>query len=151
MSKIELVPFKAEHIDLLHIRAHELSTVFKLANSHDGLEILEQLHTSWTVLYDGRVLGVIGYFEMWPGVFEAFLIPSKYLGKYSVPFARIAKKHFDTLAEVRKCHRVQAIALNDDLHDRWLTFLGFSSEGILREYNIERKDYKMWARLYKWE
>jgi len=151
MNKVELVAFKAEHVDLLKIRAHELNTVFKLANSYDGLKILEGLRTAWTVLYDGRILGVIGYFEMWPGVFEAFLIPSIYLTKYAVPFARIVKRHFDTLAEFHKCHRVQAIALNDALHDRWLTYLGFSCEGVLKEYNVERKDYKIWARLFRWE
>jgi hypothetical protein len=41
--------------------------------------------------------------------------------------------------------RFQTVAVDDNLHNRWLSFIGFEVEGLMKEYSVDGEDYKLWA------
>lgn len=143
MTKV--IPFKTAHIECMDVRDYESITTLTLKNSAIAFKVFEDCKTCGTILHDGRILGVMGFYELWPGVCELFVLPSIYLPKYPMQFARCIKKMLDS-GIFNAYHRVQIRALDDDLHNRWLAFLKFEQEGILKKYDPQGNDYKMWAR-----
>lgn len=146
MINAKTIPFKVEHLEVMDIRDYELQTTFQLQNVQAGLKILEQSKTAGTIFYDGRVIAIMGLQELWPGVCELWVFPSKYLKAYAIPFARTIRKAI-TSGILSGYHRVQIQALDDDLHNRWIKFLGFEKEGTLRRYDKFGNDYNMWSRV----
>ncbi len=146
-KKLKLIPFELEHLKIMDVRADELKNIFAVKDIEGRLRALQQLGEGLTIVYDHRVLGVIGYYEMWPGVCEVWIIPSGLVSKYSIVFARIAKRQLEMLPQVRRYHRIQVTALDDKLHNDWLTWLGFTCEGTLKNYSMNKQDYKIWAKV----
>lgn len=143
MTKV--IPFKIEHVECMEIREYESMTTINLENWGFALKKFEQSKTCGTILHDGRILAVMGYYELWPGVCELFVLPSKYLPEYPIQFARCVRRTLNS-GIFKEYHRVQIHALDDDLHNRWLSFLKFSLEGVLKKYDSKGNDYKIWAR-----
>lgn len=146
MNKATIIPFKVEHVEVMDVREYELQTTFQLPNIQTGLKIFEQSKTAGTIFYDGRVIAIMGLQELWPGVCELWVLPSKYLREYAIPFSRSIKKAINS-GILCAYHRVQIQALDDDLHNRWLKFLGFEKEGTLRKYDKFGNNYNMWSRV----
>ena len=146
MTKAKIIPFKVEHIEIMDIREYELNTTFQLANIQAGLKIFEQNKMAGTIIYAGRVIAIMGLQELWPGVCELWVIPSKYLPEYALPFARTIRKAIAS-GILNNYHRVQIQAKDDELHNRWLKFLRFEKEGTLRTYDKFQNDYIVWARV----
>ena len=88
----------------------------------------------------------MGVQDLWPGVCELWVIPSKYLHDYALPFARTIRKAMSS-GILNSYRRVQIQALDDELHNRWLRFLKFEKEGTLRKYDTLGNDMNMWARI----
>lgn len=143
MTKV--IPFKLAHIECMDVRDYEVANTLSLKNSQIAFKIFEDNKNCGTILHDGRILGVMGFYELWPGVCELFILPSKYLHEYPIQFARCVKRVVNS-GVFDSYHRVQIQALDDDLHNRWLSFLQFSLEGVLKKYDSQGNDYKIWAR-----
>jgi len=146
MSKAKVIPFKVEHIEVMEIREYEIQTTFALANVQAGLKIFEQNKMAGTIICESRVIAIMGLQELWPGVCELWVIPSKHLHEYAIPFARTIRKAMES-GILDNYQRVQILAKDDDLHNRWLKFLKFDYEGTLRKYDSLGNDMKMWARV----
>lgn len=146
MNKVKIIPFKTQHVECMDVRDYETSTVFNLSNLETGLKVFEERRSAGTMVYDGRILGIVGYFELWPGVCELFVLPSKYLNEYPIPFARCIRRTINQ--EIFKSyHRIQIMALDDELHNNWLKFLKFEKEGHLKKYDSLGNNFNMWARV----
>ncbi len=147
MSNVKVVPFDTEHLKLMDIREHELLSIFSIESMVSRLKALQSLGESGTLLYNGVILGALGFYEMWPGVCEVWVIPSTHITEYCVVFAKKVKNYLDMLQQVKKYHRIQVIALDDDLQGLWLTWLVFKSEGVLEKYSMKQQNYKVWAKV----
>ena len=145
--RVETIPFHVEHVKLMEVRQHELQGIFKAPNIEARLLALQKLNTGGTLVYKGCILGVMGYIELWPGVCEVWVLPSKHIEKYSSVFAKTIKYNLKQLQDVCKFHRIQVTAVDDAKHNRWLQWLGFECEGVLKKYSINKLDYKMWAKM----
>ena len=104
--------------------------------------VVEDLGSGFTLLIDGNIICCFGVMECWPGVYEAWLIPSIYVRKYSKTFVKTIKQYIDILQNEYKFWRLQTASYADNLHDRWMKALGFQEEGRLRKYSINKNDYK---------
>lgn len=147
MNKI--LPFDAKHIDLLVMRDIERVQISVDPIAALKFEALANSYQGATIFHDGRVLACIGFLEMWPGVFEVWAWPSIYVEQYATVYLRTVKEYVKSIEDTFKPHRLQSAALADDVHDRWMTFLGFEKEGVMKEYSIDRQDYTMWAKTYE--
>lgn len=145
MSNIRQIPFKKEHIELVDIRDRENNIVQSNPNLEQRLAALEQFHSAMTLVYKGVVLGIVGYIPIAPGICEVWLIPSRYVNKYSLAFARLLRYYRDEVMPKFLWHRLQLVAPDDELHRRWAEFLGFEREGILRQWGYDKTDHVMWS------
>lgn len=144
MTKV--IPFKKEHIECMEIRDYEMQTVVNTPNFQTAIQIWEQNRNAGTIIHDGRILAVMGYLELWPGVCEVYVLPSRYLHEYPAAFTRCIKRTLDS-GIFNSFHRVQIQAQDDKLHNRWVKFLGFTLEGTFKKYDPLGNDFNMWARV----
>jgi len=150
VSDITVIPFNVHHLQVMDIRDEEMKSLFGLDN---GLEIVNALTKgkgeAGTFLYDGRVLFCAGFKELWTGVMEGWIIPSIWIK--SVPprlFIRCVKRYVEATAKAFNVHRFQSPALDNALHERFMGFLGFQKEGIMRQYTHDKRNYCMYARIF---
>lgn len=145
MSNIRAIPFKKEHIELVEIREREKDMLQKFGASEQRLAFLEATHCAETLIYKGIVLGVVGFIEITPKVFEVFLFPSIYVYENRIAFARLMKYYKEEAIVHYDWHRLQIITPDDELHKRWASFLGFEQEGVLRKYDYKGENHIMWS------
>ena len=143
----KIVPFHPEHLNLMEIREHEMENVLSIKNSLERLEALTASGTCGTILYDGKILGVMGIFDMWKGVCEVWVLPSKNIPQHSLVFARVIKKYLKNIIELKHYNRIQVSALNDKLHNRFFEWLGFELEtpNGMKNFSFDGSNYNMWS------
>jgi hypothetical protein len=139
-----VVPFHIAHLELIEMRGAEAEMVAADPNKYAALA---QLGFGGTMMYDGRILGVLGYFENWPGNYEVWVIPSKYIPQYARVFLRTVRSYLDRLTETHPVHRFQSPAIADEMHDHWMRHLGFVKEGHMPKYSANKQDFNLWGRV----
>lgn len=139
---VRLIKFRKEHLDCVDMREHERSVIRD--DLIDGLES----GACVTGLYNGRIITCGGICPTNYGNADIWQIPSIYVNDVNITYCKYIKKWIKKTVEELSLRRLETICLNDDLHDRWMSFLGFSKEGIKRKWVLER-DYALWARLYE--
>lgn len=139
---IKIVPYKKEHIDLMTLREHEQSLML----SPQVFEALEG-GIAETAIVDGRVVCAYGAIPTVEGIANIWLIPSAYVQAEAPKVARGAKKFLEEIRADLNLHRMETVCLADDLHDRWMTFLGFTHEGVKANY-FRHKTYNCWGRVW---
>lgn len=144
---MKTIPFNREHLTLLEPREYEKERVIPFLTSA-FLDVAERSLWSYTLVKDGRVVTCIGALPLWNGVWEVWQIPSVYVPKYILEYCRTVKGILDAGAVKEKAWRLQTSSPADDLHDRWMKFIGFECEGTMREYTRFKQDFRMWARRY---
>jgi hypothetical protein len=145
---LKTIPFNREHLTLLEPREYEKERVLPFLNS-GFLDAVERSLWSYTLVKDGRVVTCIGGLQLWSGVWEVWQIPSVYVHKYTLEYCRTLKGLLDAWAEKEKAWRLQTSSPADELHDRWMEFLGFKCEGTMAKYNRFKIDYRIWSRIWE--
>ncbi len=97
------------------------------------------------MLYKGKILCILGFYQLFPGVLNVWIFPSIYAAQHPTVFLRAAKRFTQGIFRDMDCHRVQSLAISDPLHTDWMRFLGFRYEGTLESYTADRVNYDQWA------
>jgi hypothetical protein len=141
---IRLVPFKKEHIDCMDVREHEKYLIDKelLAIFETGL--------AFTGVKEGKIISCGGLLVKAFGNADVWQIPSIYVSDVKLSYCKVIKNWLNEQAKELSLSRMETISLDDGLHDRWMSFVGFEKEGVKRRY-INGKDYAMWGRLFEVE
>lgn len=130
------------HEHLLAMRAK--ASAREVATSPGMGKKLEDLGAKSILTSDGKtVLGVMGAVPLLPHVCEVFILASEDQTLHPITFAKAVRKELYTLKG--KYRRIQATSQNDDFHSRWLNWLGFNREGVLRCYGLHGEDMVMWG------
>ncbi len=147
MNKIKIIDFHPAHLDLMDIRDHETTEVC-FGDYKEKFTVLSTMGVSGTVMYDGEILCVIGSFDMWEGVCEVWVLPSKAIERHKLIFARLIKQQLEALEEVGNYHRIQVTALNDAFHNKFFKWLGFNLEtpNGMKDFTKNKSNYNMWSR-----
>lgn len=148
MAATKLIGFKKEYLELADVREYEKD----LLSNPDSLEMLEaraNMGDSYTLMHDGRVLAFAGLFFIHEGVAEVWIIPTGYMYKFPRVFARNMRDLFQQYIDTGRIHRFQTLCQDDAMISRWMEWLGFECEGVLRQYSQDKKDYRQYARVIK--
>ena len=146
-KKVKEIDFDVEHLFLMDIRREELMGIMSLKDVDRRFEALGKASIqASTFTYDGVVLFSAGYYELWPGVVECWMIPSIHVKKHIFTFCKLLKTYVRAIIVREECHRFQTTAPDDELHARWMQFLGLEKEGTLKKYTHNEQDYCMYAR-----
>lgn len=141
---MKAIPSRADHFDLLEMRHIE----DRLIDSVFGVEKAKALlgmSIANTLMLDGRIIAIVGFYELWPGVYELWALPSKYIYECSTSYVRHMRGYVKCIFDNFGAHRLQTSSLSDPIHDRWMGCLGFECEGTLRKYGPDMVDYKQWS------
>ncbi len=141
MSNYRIIPYKKEHIECMDVRDHEshLISPDTLAGLENGLAI--------TGIVDGRIISCGGILPYHHGNAEIWQIPSIYVEIVSLQYARFVRKWLEEKQAEFCLHRMETLCLDDDLHNRWMRFLGFEREGVKRKW-VNDMNYVMWGSLF---
>lgn len=136
-----ITTFAKEHLSAMTPKEGEAAEVAGLPGMADRLVAAG----AKTILSasGGTVLGVIGATNILPGVCEVFVLATKDQSAHPIIFAKSVRKELYTLKE--KYRRIQAVARDDDFHARWLNWLGFEKEGVLKKFGLHGEDMGMWG------
>ena len=139
-----LIPFSIEHIGQMDIKDDASGTMAR-PEMAPALEWLKASRNGKTLVSsDGKtILGILGVVPVLPGVCEVFVIASKDQLKFPMTFARAVKKEIGQLR--LKYRRIQATAKDDAFHNRWLSWLKFEREGVLKSFGLDGEDMVMWG------
>lgn len=132
----------ADHIKNFDMRQHELDVL-----PSNQLEVVLRSCRADALLDQGEVVAILGFFPMWEGVAEVFVIPSKRTADRAIMYFSAVRTALDQMIAEEKFRRVQSTARSDEVTDRWMGLLGFHIEGVLEKYARNGEDYKLWARL----
>ena len=146
MNRVEIKMFKAAHLDLIELREHDLKNL-PLGMFEAFEDMPSDKGQALTLIVDGRILCIVGFYMLWDGVMDVYVLPSIYIPKYPVIFVKTIRRYVKSLGSTFNVHRMQSTALADEASDKWMKAVGFEEEGVLRQYSKDKSDYKMWARI----
>ncbi len=146
-KQTKVIQFHPEHLNVMDLRQHEIDNVLAIQNSRERIEALTSSGTCGTIVYDGKILGSMGIFDMWVGVCEVWVLPSVLVPQHALIFARVIKRYLDNIIELNHYKRIQVSALNDKTHNRFFEWLGFDREtpNGMKGFSLKGCNYNMWS------
>lgn len=100
-----------------------------------------------TALVNNRVVAIFGVVLIWDGVGEAWSCFSEEARRYPLAMTKGAYAFFDICEILFSLHRIQITVRSTDKRAvSWAKCLGFKSEGLLKEYSVDKTDYYMMRR-----
>jgi len=143
-----VVQFHKHHLDLCDLNEFDRRNMEQFGNYRDYLAHFASAGTAYTGLSNGKVYAMFGMWMLWPGVAEAWLIPSADIVRKSIPFHRGALRYFEYASAKLGVKRLQFTvhSLNVPAR-RWAERCYFEQEGTMREYGPDGADYLMFSRM----
>ena len=145
---IEIIPFKKEHAK--YIAEHRINTQMLNVKENylDLLDQLEKPNMSWTGLINNKIMAAGGLLEMWPHVFEGWVMATVDINKHPISTARIIKKIFNEVMVTNQVHRLQTTVKADyEIGHKFAQWLGLQQEGLMKKY-LDNEDYNLYARIF---
>lgn len=94
-----------------------------------------------TILLNDRVGAIMGISPVWDGVYDVVFIPGRVFPKNKKTVYRYVKLWLEGLHEHVDWHRLQVTTdMRKPEHQRFIEFLGFEREGVLRAYSSDGHD-----------
>ena len=103
---------------------------------------------AYTLFRDGEIVASAGFYVLWPGVAEAWMICTPLIFKYPLAFVRAVKEVFKNIDKLSIFTRIQAtVRASDKRAVKFLEHLGFHKEGFMARYGPDGTDHFMMGRL----
>jgi hypothetical protein len=128
----------------MDIRPHEQ----QLLTMEGYVQSMQVRSIACTGIVDGRIICCGGVIPYQNGNADIWLIPSVYVSTVKMTFTKELKKWLFGVRNDLCLNRMQSYCLDDELHNRWMRFLGFEREGLARKYH-QGKDYALFGRIWE--
>jgi hypothetical protein len=148
MNDHKLMPFHYEHLKLMDMREYEKVHIYPYL-TQSFLDYCSTNMYNYTAIKDGRIITCVGFLPLWEGVFDVWQIPSVHVEDHVLEYAKTMRRYICDIAKELKAHRIQSSCPANELHDRWMEFLGFKCEGTMAKYNRFKIDYRIWSRIWE--
>ena len=146
-GKLQLIPFKKEHAQILSNNIMNDPKVQFDKNLRESFVYLEEENMSFTATYKQNIIVSGGITPLWDGVFEGWVMASKDIWNFKLEAAYIIKKKTEQLCEINKVVRLQTAVKKDFvLGHRFAKWLGLEEEGTMKKY-ILNQDHVRYARV----
>jgi RimJ/RimL family protein N-acetyltransferase len=104
---------------------------------------------AFTLIIDDQIIACAGVILMDWDRGEAWTLFSSLIAKYKLTVIKQVTKYLGMIAENNNLKRIQALVSPEREGDqRFIEFLGFEYEGLLRKYGPFNDDHMMYARIY---
>ena len=119
------------------------------------IDALDSIHfnmergPSGALYYNGKLLGIIGVVIYWKGVGEVWtIIDDSIKQKFKRQLIVGVRTALDITQISLDLHRVQvAIESNAEYSQSWPLALGFTLEGVMRNFGMDGSDYTLYGRI----
>lgn len=102
---------------------------------------------SFSLIDNGHLIVAGGIFEIWPGMGEAWLIPSDKIKNYKLKMIKTLRQHMDKIIQEDNLVRLQASVREDfETAHRFIEFMGFKREGLMTNYGPDGANHFLYAR-----
>ena len=103
---------------------------------------------SWSGIHNGHLVGWGGIIPIWDGVAECWLVGGWRLGTHRLSAVRALTATLARQVKEQQLRRLQAVVRADwDEAVRFVEFLRFQREGLLRGYGPDGSDHYVYARI----
>ena len=147
--KERIVTWHKSHFDIITLNKFDKKNI---ALYHARMNLFENLVSQglcFTGMDQKKIYAKFGLWQMWPGVYEAWLIPSADIREKTVRFHRGAKLFFDYAVNKLGIKRLQIMVCTQNvLAVRWAKVCYFKIEGTAKQWGPEGDDYYMMSRIY---
>jgi RimJ/RimL family protein N-acetyltransferase len=110
---------------------------------------LEQEHLAFTGLINDKVIAAAGMKRIWGNVAEGWFIAKNDVWNYPITIAKAVKQNIDYLATSNNIKRLQTAVRTDfGIGIRFAKWLGFTNEGLMKNYGFDDTDHYRFARIY---
>lgn len=145
----KIVEWSPMHFRLCDYNDFDRNTFRRFPNYMELLEHYIRSGVAYTAICDGEVLAMWGAWDLWDGVSEAWLIPSRNVDRKTISFHRGALLFFDLFCRRNRTKRLQIHVCSANLRAvRWAERCYFEKEGVLRNYGPGGEDYIIYARVF---
>tara|TARA_R100000808_G_scaffold12567_1_gene31270 strand:- start:1954 stop:2400 length:447 start_codon:yes stop_codon:yes gene_type:complete len=145
---IRLIDFVPDHAEELFAKSTSLATSDSKFTLRRWLENLERKDRAFTLMDNGHLIVSGGIHPIWKGMGEAWLIPSDEIKNHKIRMIKILRDHIDRITIEDDLRRLQATVRADyEPALRFIEFLGFKKEGLLKAYSPAGVDHYMYARV----
>ena len=136
MHNYRIEPFQSAHADkIISIGEFENSSV-------------DYPTDAWTGFHNDQPIVCGGINPIWEGVADVWIIMKKGSNKHKFFMLKNIKEKFEETITKRNYHRVQAVVRSDFTHGlRFAKWFNMTSEGVMKKYGPDGKDYIMVARI----
>lgn len=147
MFGFDVEVFKPEHVKIDALRKEEQDLLRSLPDYRQALLETAQRGPAWTIFSNGKFVSCGGVVSMNQHLAEVWQLPSQVVRDHMVSYGKFYSNFLDRIVTRFEWRRYQTVCVNDELHVRWMTFLKFEKEGVLRGYGSAGEDYAMFGRL----
>jgi len=142
---MEVVPFVIEHFDRMEL----LERGWQRREDRPMFANYPRLGPSYTLLDGDRPIISGGVAIMWRGVGDSWMLVSKYVKKYPLSVYKTVSSIMEDIIERQKLYRIQTVIKEDDSTAiNWIERLGYTREGVLRQFGPDRQNYLMYGRIF---
>ena len=125
-----------------------IETNFHFPESSKAAMMKETCLSAYTALLESKVFMIGGVYGLWQNVGEAWFIMSSHAYKMPFAAAKYSSLLLDHVQEDNKLQRIQASVHADDSQAiRYVEWLGFENEGLMKRYGPDGSDYYRFARV----
>lgn len=104
---------------------------------------------AYTLIIDDQVVGCAGVILLGWNRGEAWTLFSSLLYRYKLTVIKSIRTYLERIARAHKLKRIQAQVRSDFREGmRFMEFMGFESEGVLKAFGPRGEDIIMYARIY---
>jgi len=112
------------------------------------LKRMENKDRAFTLVDNGHLVAAGGIIPIWEGMGEAWLIPSDVMPRYRLRVIKTLRRRIDEIIDADNLRRLQATVRADyDVAVRFIEFLGFKREGLMKNYGPGGADHYMYSRI----
>jgi hypothetical protein len=142
---MEVVDFKIEHFDRMEL----LERGWQRREDRSIFANYPRLGPSYTLLDGDKPIISGGVAIMWQGVGDSWMLVSKYVKKYPLSVYKTVSSIMEGIIERHKLYRIQTVIKEDDSTAiNWIERLGYTREGVLRQFGPDRQNYLMYGRIF---
>lgn len=152
---IKVVPYCDEHLETLlpNLRPHD-AMVCKLHGGQTSMRatfkaLSEVACMNSFVTDSGEVVAIWIFLPKWEGVAQCYAWTGNAVDKMPKEFWRACLRGLESAKEAMGLHRLEAYVRTDHPHGRgWLSRMGFATEGLLRQHDVDKCDAYMMGRVW---
>ena len=150
MPKVKGVTYRQfTYTDVINFEGLNDDTGFQTSTSDRKRRMVHQSESGpcITALINNRVVAIFGMVLIWDGLGESWSVFSKEARRYPIAMTKGANAFFDICEILFSLHRIQITVRSTDKRAvSWAKCLGFKSEGLLKEYSVDKTDYYIMRR-----